>query len=556
MLLSDDFVLGQCQSRHHSEDSSVLTDIVDGTVFKKNSLFQSCERSLSIILYEDSFEIVNPLGSARIKHKILAMYFTLGNTQPEYRSVVDAMQLVFFCKEVDFKVFGQQKVFERVINDLKTLEEVGIETSDGVVWKGALSCILGDNLGSHCIGGFIESFSGTNMCRYCLITSHDFKCNAPYAVGKPRTKEEYDSCIAHLEDHEENHHQGIKFNSCFNSLRYFHVCAPGLPPCLGHDLFEGVVDYDVAMFIQYWIKQKHWFTYADLNIMLVQFKFQGRDANNKPAFVNLSGNRLGGQAVENWNLLRLLPIILSAYVKDHNDLVWRLFLLLREVVEYVCSPKISHEQLAYLRVIMEEYLTERKQLFADTPFRPKHHFLSHYPDLIIKFGPLMRVWTLCFESKHSYFKRCARSAQNFINVTQSLANQHQYFQAYNSSGKIYPDRLVIENATSLNIECFMPEIKHALQAANVKFDDSVISDRVQMFGTSYQKGFFVICQCSDTCFSSLKLGCILFVVVESQKELCLSASSIMEQLGVYNGPYKETYSKQMWHMNYSELRRN
>lgn len=109
MLLSDDFVLGQCQSRHHSEDSSVLTDIVDGTVFKKNSLFQSCERSLSIILYEDSFEIVNPLGSARIKHKILAMYFTLGNTQPEYRSVVDAMQLVFFVKKLILRSLGSRR---------------------------------------------------------------------------------------------------------------------------------------------------------------------------------------------------------------------------------------------------------------------------------------------------------------------------------------------------------------------------------------------------------------------------------------------------------------
>ena len=62
----------------------------------------------------------------------------------------------------------------------------------------------------------------------------------------------------------------------------------------------------------------------------------------------------------------------------------------------------------YLEIIIQEYLESRKCLFPETTLKPKHHFMRHYPVLILKFGPLIRVWTMRFESKHSYFKRCAR----------------------------------------------------------------------------------------------------------------------------------------------------
>ena len=43
-------------------------------------------------------------------------------------------------------------------------------------------------------------------------------------------------------------YQGVKFNSVFNKLPDFHVCNPGLPPCWGHDGFEGVIAYDLQLY--------------------------------------------------------------------------------------------------------------------------------------------------------------------------------------------------------------------------------------------------------------------------------------------------------------------
>ena len=35
-----------------------------------------------------------------------------------------------------------------------------------------------------------------------------------------------------------NNHSGIKFNTTFNQIPDFHVCAPVLPPCIGLNIFE------------------------------------------------------------------------------------------------------------------------------------------------------------------------------------------------------------------------------------------------------------------------------------------------------------------------------
>lgn len=61
----------------------ILEDFTDGNVFKNNKFFQENPDALRIILYQDAFEIVNPIGAARKKHKLLAIYMTIGNV-PHY----------------------------------------------------------------------------------------------------------------------------------------------------------------------------------------------------------------------------------------------------------------------------------------------------------------------------------------------------------------------------------------------------------------------------------------------------------------------------------------
>ena len=42
-------------------------------------IFKENPDALEMIQHQESFEIVNPLGSARSKHRVLAVYYRLGN---------------------------------------------------------------------------------------------------------------------------------------------------------------------------------------------------------------------------------------------------------------------------------------------------------------------------------------------------------------------------------------------------------------------------------------------------------------------------------------------
>lgn len=158
----------QVHSRVPSMD--VFQDVWDGTNIKENLLLKAEESSLGLILYQDAFEVVNPLGSGKKKHKILAVYLMLADILPQNRSSTDHMQLVLLCKDQDFKYFGQDLVMGPLVKDLKNLEVSGTDMPDGTVCKATLCAIAGDNLGFHKIGGFVENSSKSqHFCRYCDI---------------------------------------------------------------------------------------------------------------------------------------------------------------------------------------------------------------------------------------------------------------------------------------------------------------------------------------------------------------------------------------------------
>ncbi|KAL1246773.1 hypothetical protein QQF64_034280 [Cirrhinus molitorella] len=71
--------------------------------------------------------------------------------------------LVMLCREEDLKFFGQQQVFRPLLSDLKDMEEFGIVLENGETVRGTVIAIVGDNLGSHSIGGFTENFSNENV---------------------------------------------------------------------------------------------------------------------------------------------------------------------------------------------------------------------------------------------------------------------------------------------------------------------------------------------------------------------------------------------------------
>lgn len=108
------FLQNDCVLSQLNESLDVLIYHKNAYYFQNHPFWKSQNLVLQIILYQDSFEVANPLGSAKNKHKILAVYYFLGNLHPSNRLRVNALQWVLLCKEGDYKAFGQSKVFNHL----------------------------------------------------------------------------------------------------------------------------------------------------------------------------------------------------------------------------------------------------------------------------------------------------------------------------------------------------------------------------------------------------------------------------------------------------------
>ncbi|XP_047130544.1 uncharacterized protein LOC124810193 [Hydra vulgaris] len=473
----------------HSSTSGVFTDISSGSLMQ--SIAISSEKIIYLMLFQDSFEVTNPIGSGKKKHKTLAVYLTLANILSQKRYTSDQLQLVLMCRDVDFKFFGLKKVFAPLLSDLQEISMSGVAFSDTLTLTIKLLCILGDNLGSHAIGGFCENFSTAQyFCRYCLVTRIEFDTN-PHFCGPERTKEIHNRSLLELANCGLNNFEGVKFQSPFNDISDFHV-STGLPPCLAHDCFEGLVSQDMYLFIKYFVT-KRWFSYNNLNRRINLLKYLENDAQDKPCKVNKISctKKLSGHAVQNWVFLRLFSIIIGSYVTNYEDSVWLLYLKLKQIMELVCSPKIDLAHIAYLKTLIHEYLSGRKELFPDNKLLPKHHYLCHYPQLILRYGPLIRVFTLRFESKHSYFKRCARNYHNYKHLCKTLTSTHQLLQAYNNSSITTQDYFSIDSFL-FNGTNFNSLINSLILNTCGQFPHDV-STHVVFRGTHYKKNLFLLC---------------------------------------------------------------
>ena len=204
--------------------------------------------------------------------------------------------------------------------------------------------------------------------------------------------------------------------------------------------------------------------------------------------------------------------------------MWQLYLLLKTISEYTCVTAISPQQIAYLRILSQEYLEMRSSLFPECSLKPKHHFLSHYPDLIFEFGPLIRLWTLRYESKHGYFKKCARAFNNYINITKSLTMKNQLkFMYLTCSNNLYGKEIIVRQQiftfTDLEVRFFPPNTS--------KFQIITIN------GTSYSKN---MCLVLNGTMRELKVGIIFSLGICSDSVLFLietTTAVLDDMLGVH-----------------------
>lgn len=204
---------------------------------------------------------------------------------------------------------------------------------------------------------------------------------------------------------------------------------------------------------------------------------------------NLSSRKtIGGNAHENWCLLRLLPFLIGPKVPEHEP-VWQVLLDLKQIVELVVSPLHSEESIAYLESKISDHRQRYQEVFPNNKLLPKHHYIEHYPQLIQLFGPLVGLWTIRFEAKHSFFKKIMKHTSCFKNVPLSLAVKHQFMIGYHlSSPSIDKPLLDVSEASTVPLDVLKEELAQAFKQRNPFVSEIHIAKNVCSKGIQYRPG--------------------------------------------------------------------
>ena len=469
-----------------STPNNILTDIIDGNIFRSHAQNNKC---LQLILYFDEFTVTNPLRQRSRKYKLLACYLTLANLKPEHRFQDKSILLILLAKSIIVKQHGLETVCEQLVKDLRTLITEGIDiehTNKTIQFQCRLFCVVGDNLSQHQIGGFLESFTANSPCRFCTIHRDDLRQNKLAVKRTIARHDEQVRLVRNTPDLASTY--GVKSGALFRNIGHWH-CIGRLPSDIAHDIFEGVATKVLQKVISHCLEHN----FVDLqtvNQRLTTFEFKASDKRNKPSKL-LPGPRntvkVKQTFSQTWCLVRLLPIVIGDLVPE-DDEAWKVLLQFLHVLEWICSPSLRAGHVLYLDQEISNLHDAMRCVFQNV-MTPKEHYLYHYKDQILDFGPLRNIWTFRLESKHQYFLDVVKLNRCHKNICKSLARRHQFHQCVGIQSVFKKHRTII-GAAIVNVHDVPAQFRGVLvrlsNSQQVQSAKSLI-----VGGTEFRKGLVV-----------------------------------------------------------------
>ena len=133
------------------------------------------------------------------------------------------------------------------------------------------------------------------------------------------------------------------------------------------------------------------------------------------------------------------------------------------------------------------------EVFPDIKFLPKHHFVEHYPQMITFFGPLVGMWTMRFEAKHSFFKQVVRHMRCFKYILLSLAVKHQFMLAYHlESTTVEKSILTVAAVSTVSVDILHQAVQKVLKQKNPDITLIQLTKNASVNGVNYREGMVVV----------------------------------------------------------------
>jgi len=423
--LLDAFIATMCYINSLKKSDSVKNFIQSKLWHRKRESFDNDEIVLPLFVYYDDWEVNNPLGSHCAS--LGGVYCYIPCLPPECVSRLENFFLVLLFKSQDRKEFGNKKTFAPLIEELNFLEQVGIIINvNGNHHKiyFVLGLLFGDNLGLHAMCGFLESFRANYTCRFCKLhrTISETTCLEDESVL--RTRASYTADVA-LEN---SSLIGIKEKCVFNAVTSFHVIENTYVDMM-HDIVEGIAHYDMIPIINHFINIGD-LTLLGLNYSLQMFDY-GLNAQNKPPSISddfATKSKLKMTASEMLIFCRLFGIA-GHHIKSYDDPFWKLYLLLREIIEFLSSKSVSEEFAPAFKILIQEHHNQYMKC-TNQSLKSKHYNLIHYASVMMQSGPIILLSVIRLEGFHKALKKIANAIMSRKNVSLSITTRHQLSFCY------------------------------------------------------------------------------------------------------------------------------
>lgn len=507
-----------------------------GQNFKSNNLYLKHPDALQLQIYYDDFELCNPLGSKRKIHKLGAIYLNIKNLPAKTYSNLNNMILVALFKTVDIKQSLSYDSFLRpLIDELKILETEGILINGEKRIFGTLTSLSHDNLAANQLLGFVGSFRSTHFCRFCLAARTNTETMISEDESLLRNLENYKQSLREAIEIE-THVNGIKSTTLFNELKYFDIINNCSADAM-HDILEGVGPFFIKEFFKFMIVEKL-LSLSEINDRIMSFNYGYLFKKVKPTPINLTFVSLS--ASQCWCLLLHIPFIFSDFAfRLSLKIKWLAFEKLLRIMSIVFSDKLNFNDIQTLRVLISDHLSLLLQEFK-VKLIPKHHFLIHYPSIILKMGPLYHLWTMRYESKNSFFKQIAQRTKNFKNILHTLTFKHQRHMALIFKKNFLDHQVKLGKCTKKLSKTDSVVIKYRL-------DCELNMYKYYENGYHYRPGLFII----ENSFNKPTFNRIDFVASTKETDIILLCEKYetVEFSNFHNGyQIKATNQKQSFHL--------